>query len=307
MFKIDGKVIYKAFGLSLVSDISLPELYQIDNPVNSVDVEINILGLSNESLEMQNDLVINEDFVMFRVPDAATFTIQDGKRITVSPLKKNFDEDLIRLYILGSCMGVILMQKKIFPLHGSAVVINGRAYAFIGDSGVGKSTLASSFLSRGNHLLSDDVIAITFSRDNNIPIVTPSYPQQKLWQESLIEFGIETSQFRSIHGRENKFCIPVSTHFSDELVPLAGVFELVKTENAEIELSRIEKLERFHTLFRHTYRNFLISRLGLMDWHFTTSANILEKLDLYQLRRPDSGFSANQLVSKILNIINKGE
>ena len=49
----------------------------------------------------------------------------------VSPLKR-YDEDVIRLYILGTCMGAILMQRRIFPLHGSAVAINGKAYAFVG-------------------------------------------------------------------------------------------------------------------------------------------------------------------------------
>ena len=38
-------------------------------------------------------------------------------------------------------MGALLMQRKILPLHGSAIAIDGKAYAFVGDSGAGKSTL----------------------------------------------------------------------------------------------------------------------------------------------------------------------
>ena len=44
--------------------------------------------------------------------------------------------------------------------------------------------LASAFLNRGYQLLSDDVIAVSLSQEESIPFVTPSYPQQKLWQES---------------------------------------------------------------------------------------------------------------------------
>ena len=76
---------------------------------------------------------------------------------------KEADEDKIRLYILGTCMGALLMQRKILPLHGSAIAIDGKAYAFVGDSGAGKSTLASAFLSKGYKLLSDDVIAVSLS------------------------------------------------------------------------------------------------------------------------------------------------
>ena len=57
-------------------------------------------------------------------------------------------------------MGAILMQRKILPLHGSAIAIDGKAYAIVGDSGAGKSTLASAFLKRGYQLLSDDVITV---------------------------------------------------------------------------------------------------------------------------------------------------
>jgi serine kinase of HPr protein (carbohydrate metabolism regulator) len=76
------------------------------------------------------------------------FLIQEGRSIIVSPLEE-YKEDVIRLYILGSCMGAILMQKRILPLHGSAVAIDGKAFAIIGESGAGKSTLASAFISRG--------------------------------------------------------------------------------------------------------------------------------------------------------------
>lgn len=42
-------------------------------------------------------------------------------------------------------MGAILFQKKILPVHGSAIDIDEKAYGFIGDSGEGKSILASAF------------------------------------------------------------------------------------------------------------------------------------------------------------------
>ena len=102
------------------------------------------------------------------------------------------NEDEIRLYILGTCMGAILLQRKILPLHGSAIAIDGKAYAIVGDSGAGKSTLASAFLKRGYQLLSDDVIPVTLNHAN-VPIVTPAYPQQKLWLESLNHFGMEST------------------------------------------------------------------------------------------------------------------
>jgi hypothetical protein len=305
MLIVKEKVLCKAFGLSIMSEIPLPELPQLENSLDSIDIVIKVEDLSKKWLEisgMPYDFVFSENLVMFQIPNIATFLIQDGKMITVSLLKEA-DDNLIRLFILGTCMGAILMQRKILPLHGSAIAINGKAYAIVGDSGVGKSTLASAFLKEGYKLLSDDVIAVSFQHNQKIPFVTPSYPQQKLWEDSLKSFGMVSRNFQSIYGRENKYSIPVPSKYFTQPLPLAGIIELVKTENGDINIRPIEKLQRFHTLYYHTYRNFFIQKLGLMDWHFCVSANIIKNIDLYQLHRPTSRFSASQLVSIILNTI----
>lgn len=308
MLGVKQKLIYKAFGLTVASDLYFPELVMMSEQVELIDIEIKIDDITNLYFELSdgpNKFVVNENLVMFQISDIATFSIQDGKKITVSPMK-DADEDQIRLLILGTCMCSILMQRKIVPLHGSSIAINGKAYAFIGDSGAGKSTLASAFLSEGFKILSDDIIAVSFSKDG-FPIVTPSYPQQKLWQDSLNNFGMEANNFRSIFGRETKYSVPVTSRYVSTQLPLAGIFELVISENKDIKLRKIENLERFSTLFTHTFRNFLLRDLGLMDWHFHTSAGILNKIDIYQLQRPINGFSATQLVSIILNTVNKGD
>ena len=233
MLATKTKVAYKAFGLSIISEIPLSELVQINGKVNSVDLEIEFADLTNLWLELSNPqspFVIRENFVMFQVPNIATFCIQNGNKIFVSPLAE-YDEDITRLYLLGTCMGALLMQRKIYPLHGSAIAINGKAYAIVGESGAGKSTLASAFLKEGYQLLSDDVIAVSLTKDDAIPYITPSYPQQKLWQESLTNFGMDTNQYRSIHGRETKYNVPVTSNYFNKPLPLAGVFELVKSEN----------------------------------------------------------------------------
>ena len=66
------------------------------------------------------------------------------------------------------------------------------------------------------------------------------------------------SNYQSIYGRENKYCVPVSSQFSYEPLPFAGVFELVKTENEEIEINQLKNLKGFIHFINHTYRNFFI-------------------------------------------------
>ncbi|MEX2461050.1 MAG: aldolase [Paenibacillaceae bacterium] len=308
MIETINKVIYKAFGLSMVSEIFLPELPQINQENVPINVLIKKADLSQVWFNRdhkQDRYVASKNLFMFEVPDTAIFCIQDGESIIVSPLN-GADEDKIRLYLLGTCMGALLMQRRILPLHGSAIAINGKAYAFVGDSGAGKSTLASAFLNKGYPLISDDVIAVTFTK-NQIPVVMPAYPQQKLWQESLTEFGMETSGYQSIFQRETKYLVPVPSKFISEPLPLGAVFELSKIASEGIEIQPIQGLVRLHTLFCQTFRSYLLAKFGLLEWHFNTTANISNKIELYQLRRPHSGFTASQLADLILKTIHKEE
>ncbi|MFC3017646.1 HPr kinase/phosphorylase [Virgibacillus litoralis] len=302
------KFTYKAFGLSIFSEFFLPELPQIDMEEHLASVKVHkadLAGLWSELSEAGRYFVVEKDFTMFHVPDTAVYLVKNGREIFVSPIEGS-EEDQVRLYILGTCMGALLMQRMVLPLHGSALVIDGKAYAIVGDSGAGKSTLASALLKRGYQLLSDDVIPVTFS-EKNVPIVTPAYPQQKLWQESLDQFGIDSEHLRPIIDRETKFAVPVLEQFADKPVPLVGIFELIRSNVNEIEVNPIQKLERFHTLFHHTYRNFIISRSGIMDWHFSASANMVNKIDFHRLIRPINQFTADKLADFILTRVNRKE
>jgi hypothetical protein len=303
-----NRVIYKSFGLHVISEIPLPELFQVNDKESIVDVEVTImeLDLKDEQLiSLREDVFVKDNLVMFQISEIATFTIQDGNKIIVSPMD-GFNEDAARLYILGTCMGAILLQRGILPLHGSAIVIDGKAYGFVGDSGAGKSTLASAFLRKGYKLLTDDVIAITLSQ-NDIPVVTPSYPQQKLWQESLNAFGVARHQYRPLLERETKYAVPVPTQFKTDSIPLAGIFELIISPNEQVEILPIQGLQRLQTLFHHTYRNFIIEPAGLMEWHFQTLTRFVHKIVIFQLRRPVSRFTAHDLPEMILKTLEKEE
>ncbi|WP_417898980.1 aldolase [Bacillus haimaensis] len=307
---ISLKLLYKAFGFTIKSEYVFPELTRADLGTELCDISIQVGKLEPkwQSLFQQPNQYfhVKENLCMFHVPGTAIFLIQNGNEINVSPYE-GAAEDHIRLYLLGTCMGAILMQRRILPLHGSAIAIDGKAYAIVGDSGAGKSTTASALLKQGYELISDDVIPVSFN-EQGIPLVTPAYPQQKLWQESIDEFGMESSHFRPIIDRETKFAIPVSSQFCDMALPLAGVFELIKTEGETLTLSSVTGLERFHLLFQHTYRNFFIPRAGLMEWHFQTSAKMVNKMSFYRIQRPTSYFTTDKITDFILtNMERKGE
>ncbi|MDG0814411.1 phosphoenolpyruvate carboxykinase (ATP) [Cohnella rhizosphaerae] len=294
----------------MLSDIAFPELPEWVEPDESaaaqgIRVELAELNDAWSALSQPGRRSFAAPGrVMFRVPGTAIYDIRDGRHIAVCP-EAHADPDELRLFILGSCMGAALMQRGLLPLHGSAVAIDGQAYGIVGESGAGKSTLAAAFLQAGFPLISDDVIALDFSEEFVRPLVIPSYPQQKLWQQSLDGFGISNESLRPIFKRETKFAVPLKAGYHSQPLPLAGLFELDKTERNEPSLVPVAKLDRLSLLRRHTYRNFWLDRLGMTDWHFRMTAGMAARIDVYRLERPTSGFTAPELVKRMLHILSK--
>lgn len=300
--------VYKAFGLTIASDFKLSELPHAEIGDSLADVVIMKADLSEIWHEMQDlgsYFVVKEDYMMFHVPGTAIYLVKEGHEIFVSPIE-GADEDHVRLFILGTCMGGILLQRRILPLHGSAVIIDDKAYAIVGESGAGKSTLASAFLRRGYQFLSDDIIPITFSESDTAHVV-PAYPQQKLWLKSLDHFAMDAKNLRPIVRREEKYAVPVGDEFAKCAVPLAGIFELVKSPLDAIHIKPIKNLNRLSTLFDHTYRHMLLASMDILGWHFSITAKIASGMCMYQLQRPKYQFTATDLVDVILNKIKRQE
>ncbi|QHW30850.1 aldolase [Paenibacillus rhizovicinus] len=290
---------YTVYGLRVLSDIALPELTPSQRREDEADIFIRYDDLTEEWNLRSTDrscYLFGERQVYLHVPDTAVFRMSEGSEMAVSP-KEGADPTQIRLFLLGTCMAIILMQRRLLPLHGSGVIIDGSVYAIVGDSGAGKSTLAAAFLERGYQLISDDVIAVV-NTDGN-PVVLPAYPQQKLWPESVQMLGLDASAYQTIYS--TKYAVPVtSSGFCTEPLPLAGVFELEKTDLDKLEKRQVAGLERLHMLHRHTFRKSFISPLGLNEWHFSAIAGLAGKVDIYRLSRPKNGITVHQLVEEIL-------
>lgn len=319
---------YTAFGLRIASELNLPELL-LAAPEEAVeDVVIRQVDLTAWSgqLEQANFVMLDERF-MFQIPGTAIYAVREGKEIEVS-IFSGADPDTVRLFVLGTCMGALLMQRRILPIHGSAVVIGGRAYAFVGESGTGKSTLAAAFRQAGYQMVSDDVIAVKATTSS--AIVYPAYPQQKLGLDSLLQLEAlrenkharnsvmpQYTDLRMLAGELNKYAVPAVDEFFNDPLPLGGVFELVadspiralmrEGELVAVTEQPLNVLECLHTLLQHTYRRVIIPRMGLSEWSFDTAARMARKVEGWRLLRDSSIFSASEVVQRVLELIRKEE
>ena len=146
---------------------------------------------------------IADNQLTLNIPDIAKFFITNGKQIFISKTSENYSiEEPIRTYLLGSAIGALLIQRGILLFHGNSLEKNGKAIICLGDSGVGKSTIAYQLMKNGWNLISDDLVAL--DSDGN---VLPGIPRIKLWEDAVSHFGLNTNQLPRVAKGFNKFLI----------------------------------------------------------------------------------------------------
>lgn len=104
------------------------------------------------------------------------------RRIDACPAAGCPDTTLAHL-LLDQVLPRAVCHSGRLVLHASAVGLpNGGVIAFTGDSGRGKSTLASAFYCAGYRLLSDDCLLLEKRGDSIFAV--PAYPSMRLWPDS---------------------------------------------------------------------------------------------------------------------------
>jgi hypothetical protein len=80
-------------------------------------------------------------------------------RATVHPMS-GAEPDLLSVLVSGSLLAFVLAMRGEVVLHASAVQVGDAALAFVGASGMGKSTMATLLCADGARLVTDDLLRL---------------------------------------------------------------------------------------------------------------------------------------------------
>ena len=268
---------YMVYGLHIASILPCPELLSIEPNESPPDVYIQYAelptSLTNPSA-VGNAVQAKPGHALFQLDGVGTFMVSEGRDVFIDPAP-NSTEEAIRLFLLGSMLGTILHQRDVLPLHGSAIETSNGAIIVTGASGQGKSTLAAAFHRRGYRILADDVSAIACDNTGR-PLVYPAYPQLKLSSTSAHALEQTTANLRQIDPITGKYALPIRDDFCRRPLPLYAVYVLHTTDTQEVELQRLEGVERLQALAIHTFRKRILGALGVIDSHFQQLAAVAQ-------------------------------
>jgi len=271
---------YRLFGLSVQSEIRLPELVA-DAPAGTTDVRIEVRAIA-KSPDAPAGLHVEGEEALLVIPEVGRFLTRGGREMLVEPAAGVSPRNL-RLYLLGSAFAAILHQRGLLPLHANAVVVEGRAIGFMGHPGAGKSTLAAWFHDRGFDVLADDVCVVTPGADN-APLAHPGIPRLRLWREALEAGGRDVSAYERAFDDMDKYTVPTDLERALPAVPLSHLYLLEKAED-EPSVTRLEGSAAVEAMIANTYRGAYVRRMGLTRQHMLACAELARTVPVFRARR----------------------
>lgn len=298
---------YRIYGLVVQSEVELPECLLCNDQDEVIDVKITIgdipKKLDQDRVIVRGNSQIAPNHYLLHHHNAPSYYVSRGNSIIISPNYSSVHN--IHAYLYSSVFAALLYQRGYFLLHASVVEKNGLAYAFVGKSGRGKSTLAALLLDHGFQLVSDDICAVRFIDDH--PLVEMAYPRIKLWGDTITNLGWEKDAGELIKKRvdvieKDKYWISHhKTHNSKfEATILNGIYFLsFNGEQEKITIDELSGSSVIRYLLKGSFRMGIAEGLGIQNQHFKQCLKLSTSLNIYRLGRASDSRDLLSFVSKV--------
>lgn len=295
---------YKIYGLSVCSPMPIIEAIEIEKQ-ETYDVTIEMKNVDFLPNEVNGAIYFQPEKIRFFIKNVGWYTVTNGSGILIESMNSAI-LDNIKCYLLGSAFGFLMIQRKKLAVHGSCVACQGKGVILTGESGAGKSTIATSLCLQGNTFVSDDVSAL--ERLNNKVLVQMAYPQRKLCKDAAVLLGYTMDQMIPLDGPRDKYAVRLTkTSEYIETVELYNIIELCVSNNTEkvtaTELNGYEKLTVFiHNIFRYE----LLVDIGLPADFMKKCLDVVKEIPMYRITRPYGQNTEEEIVDCIYELISEG-
>lgn len=293
---------YRVYGLDVKSEIKIDEFVPIEN-IN-VENKVNIV-YANMPLNIKEDIKNNKKSSFskaecwFHINDVATYRVTGGDLIEFEPCE-NADPYLLRVFLMCSCLGFIMIQRDIVAIHGGTIVIDNKAIILTGNRGAGKSTLTTALRLKGYPFISDDVAAIEIK--DSIPMVKHGFPYQKLCSSAMDKLGYDKENYFSfMSDTEIKYLVDAHDDFIYEDTRLFALCELSIGDVEDVQIEEIKGSEKLNKLIANRYRvEFVQVMGGISPIAFKTLLQIAKNIKFYKIIRPNGQFTVDKQIELLL-------
>jgi len=284
---------YVAYGLGIRSALHLPELVSGDVQQDVALLFGSIERAEKEIGESPRLVCGTTQRVHLEWRGVGAFEVREGQEIVVDPLP-SIEESVLRLFILGPALRILLLQRGLLVFHASVVGLSSGAVAFMAPQRHGKSTMAAALHSSGHRLVDDDVLVV--EDDGDQLVVRPGFPQIKLRPDAAQAIGQDSSQLAVLHPQLERRAYRIRHGFSQDPLPLKGIYVLDTGDRPGApalgaEIASLSPREALFRVLPNWYAAMfgpeLLQMFGL-DLQFGASMRLVDRVPIYSLTRPRS-------------------
>ena len=298
---------YRLSDLQLVSDLDLPGMIPWDGPTDApADIVIR-LGQTPARLEAADHVAPlfqtqGRNRYLLLLPGTGRMLVQEGCDVTVEP-EPGADPTALRAILTGPIQAVLWHQRGLLPLHGNAVIVDGRAIALVGPAASGKSTLAARLSIKGHVPLADGLCVID-AADARPPSVLPGMPHLQLWRDALDYLGIATNGLNRILATREKFLVQRRGGLVDAPQPLAAVVVLWRRTSGALDIERLRGLAAVAALRDNVYLRRPAQALGRDKAIFAALTRLVAAgVTVWRLKLPDDPSCLDRAAVELLTVL----
>ncbi len=227
----------------------------------------------------------SEKGYLLRFPDLADFEVSvDGKEVVSHPTG-GVDEATVEHLYINQLVPLAMSRQGRPSFHASVVTVPDGAVAFLGKTGMGKSTLAASFALHESAFLTDDALLIEETNDGCL--VLPSHASLRLWEDSveaLIEADAPQADVISYSSKARILAGGALT-FHDEQLPLLAAFVLGDEPSTDVSIRTLAGLDRYMSWLENSFV-LDVTDQQLLSQHFKWTDRISASVPTFALDYP---------------------
>lgn len=276
---------YRFAGITLSSEVELPGLSaagQVDSP--EVTIRLRPIMERHDCPTLGRCELLPDGVLALDLPPVARILLSVARSEIVVEHFPGATESALRHVVVDLALPRWFAAIGRPSLHATAVAVDGGVVAFLGESGMGKSTLSGAMVANGASWVADDLLLLDFEGPD--VVVIPTVVSTRLRPDSAraLNAADRDGQIISTYDAKRRWNVP-STVDRHRLLCMFFL-DRRQDDDGSISVEEVSNGEAIKQLAEH----WLLTHTGLVDSRnfFTSTATLLRSTRMLRLSYPSS-------------------